>query len=83
MIEKAYPNNYKIVYTDPSTGLLAIIHPTGDSSLEYIAESSVPKGVPFWVVDPETIPTDRTFRDAWELDKTLMGNPDGYGGEDD
>ena len=35
---------------------------------------------PYWIVDPSFIPTDRTFRDAWELDETQLGEPNGYGG---
>lgn len=35
---------------------------------------------PYWIVDASTIPTDRTFRSAWEIDESF-GKPDGFGGE--
>lgn len=50
-------------------------------TLEQIGQKDVPTGVPFWIVGTETIPTDRTFRDAWELDVASMGEPSGFGGE--
>ncbi len=35
---------------------------------------------PYWIVEDSTIPTDRTFRSAWEIDE-VFGEPDGFGGE--
>ena len=35
---------------------------------------------PYWIVGPSIIPTDRTFRDTWELDESQLGEPNGYGG---
>ena len=51
-------------------------------SIEEIAEKDVPQDLPYWIVDDDDIPTDRTNRDAWVLDGS-EGNPDGYGGESD
>ena len=34
--------------------------------MSWIASKDVPTGKPFKVVDVADIPTDRTFRDAWE-----------------
>lgn len=39
----------------------------------------VPPGVPFWIIDHKDIPSDRQFRDAWDLDFVAMGEPAGYG----
>lgn len=50
-------------------------------TLEQIGQKDVPAGVPFWIVEASTIPTDRTFRDAWQLDVASMGEPSGFGGE--
>lgn len=50
-------------------------------TLEQIGKKDVPAGVPFWIVESSTIPTDRTFRDAWQLDVASMGEPSGFGGE--
>ena len=61
-------NNPRIIYPTPEGGV-AIITPIMDSGLtiEEIAAKDVPAGVPFRIVDASTIPTDRTFRNAWEF----------------
>ena len=73
-----------IVYANNS-GSVAIIYPTSEAlsllTLDEIAKRVVPTSVPYWIVDPSAIPPDRTFRDAWELDETQLGEPSGIGGE--
>ena len=52
-----------------------IIYPTEDGGVAIIipavsveaAIKDVPEGKPYKVVDVSDIPTDRTFRDAWEF----------------
>jgi hypothetical protein len=39
---------------------------TDDEFIEWIAAKDVPKGKPYKIIDVEDIPTDRTFRNAWE-----------------
>lgn len=48
--------------------------------LQAIAEKDVPTNLPYWIVPTSDIPTDRTFRNAWEIDESF-GEPDGFGGE--
>jgi len=67
--------NQRIVYPN-SEGGIAIVIPTGELSTEETAKKDVPSGVPYKIVDVSEIPSDRTFRAAWEADFT---NPDGYG----
>jgi hypothetical protein len=74
--------NKKIAYIHPETGLLAIVHPTGEDSLEDTIKMSVPPGLPYWFLDESDIPEDRSFRDAWELDAETMLNPDGVRDEE-
>ncbi|NBS70334.1 hypothetical protein EBT31_15690 [bacterium] len=64
----------KIIY--PQNGGIAVVHPTGELPIEEVARKDVPAGVPYIIVSDDTIPTDRTFRAAWEAD---FSNPDGYG----
>lgn len=45
-----------------------------------VAEKDVPHNLPYWIVPTSDIPTDRTFRGAWEVDESF-GEPDGFGGE--
>lgn len=61
-------NNLRIIYSTPEGGV-AIIIPAVECGLtiEQIAEKDVPAGVPFKVVDVSEIPSDRTFRNAWEF----------------
>lgn len=60
--------NPRIIYPTPEGGV-AIIIPAPDCGLtiEQIAAKDVPAGVPFKVVDVSEIPSDRTFRSAWEF----------------
>ena len=60
-------NNPRIIY--PTTeGGVAIIVPNPDCGLtiEQIAAKDVPTGTPYKIVDASDIPSDRTFRNAWE-----------------
>lgn len=72
-----------IVYKNINNSV-SIITPTKEAlaiaSLHEVAEKDVPFGLPYWITDVSTIPTDRTFRDAWEIDESF-GAPDGFGGD--
>ena len=65
----------RIIYQNESGGVSVII-PTGELSIEEVAAKDVPAGTPYLVVEDDAIPSDRTFRNAWEAD---FSNPDGYG----
>lgn len=59
----------KIIFEQPS-GVIAVIHPIEEymltHTMEELALHSVPEGLPYWIVDDETIPFDRAFRNAWK-----------------
>ena len=57
----------RIIYKTDDGGV-AVIVPAPDCGLtvEEIAEKDVPAGKPYKIVDVVDIPSDRTFRDAWE-----------------
>jgi hypothetical protein len=59
--------NQRIIYQTDEGGV-AVIVPSSDCglSIEQIADKDVPQGMPYKIVDMSDIPTDRTFRDAWE-----------------
>lgn len=67
----------RIIYPLDDGGI-AVISPAFncDIPLLEIARKDVPNGKPYNIVDESIIPTDRTFRDAWEYD---FSNPDGHG----
>jgi len=51
-------------------GGVAIVVPAPECglSIEEIAAKDVPKGKPYKIVDTADVPTDRTFRNAWEYE---------------
>jgi hypothetical protein len=57
----------RIIYQTDDGGV-AVIIPTIECGLtiEQIADKDVPTGKPYKIVDVSDIPTDRTFRNAWE-----------------
>jgi hypothetical protein len=61
--------NQRIIYPTDEGGV-AIIIPAAEyletHTIEELAAKDVPAGKPFKIVDVSDIPTDRTFRDAWE-----------------
>jgi len=65
----------KILYPN-SEGGICVIHPTGELPIEDICQKDVPAGTPYLIVENDVIPSDRTFRNAWEAN---FSNPDGYG----
>lgn len=65
----------RIIYPTEDGGV-AIVIPTSELSIEEVARKDVPAGVPYKIVDLSDIPSDRTFRAAWEAS---IGEPDGYG----
>ena len=58
--------NQRIIYPTDNGGV-AIVIPSGEVSIEQVIAQSVPEGKPYKIVDVADIPTDRTFRDAWEF----------------
>jgi hypothetical protein len=61
--------NQRIIY-ETDDGGVAIVIPApeylADHTIEELAAKDVPQGKPFKIVDVSEIPSDRTFRDAWE-----------------
>lgn len=66
--------NQRIIYTNESGGVCVVI-PAPDSGLtiEEIAAKDVPQGVAFEVVEVASIPSDRTFRNAWQRNGKALG----------
>lgn len=69
----------RIVYENAEGGV-SIIVPAAECGLtvEQIAAKDTPTGTPYWIVDVSEIPSDREFRNAWQLDESL-GDPSGIG----
>jgi hypothetical protein len=58
----------RIIYQTEDGGV-AIIVPSAECGLtiEQIAQKDVPAGKAYKIADVADIPTDRTFRNAWEM----------------
>ena len=65
----------KILYQNED-GDLCVIIPAGELPLEDVCQKDVPAGTPYLIVEDDAIPSDRSFRNAWEAD---FSNPDGHG----
>jgi hypothetical protein len=59
----------RIIYPNDNGGV-SIIIPSPEyletHTIEELAAKDVPEGKPYKIVATEDIPSDRTFRDAWE-----------------
>lgn len=71
----------RIIYTNPG-GSVSIIIPApaarldGETDADFmarIAEKDVPAGLAFEIVDVDAVPSDRTFRNAWERNGAKVG----------
>ena len=59
--------NSRIIYPTDDGGVAVIIPaPECGLTIEEIAAKDVPAGKSYKIVDVTDIPTDRTFRNAWE-----------------
>ena len=72
----------RIIYKTDDGGL-AVIIPTDEAlqlhTIQEIAEKDVPAGKPYKIVSVDDIPSDRTFRNAWEVDEADL--TDGVGAD--
>ena len=63
--------NSRIIYPTDDGGV-SIVIPAPEwlaqegNTMEVLAQTKVPEGKPYKIVDVADIPTDRTFRNAWE-----------------
>ena len=69
----------KIIYKTQDGIAVITPAPNCSHSIEAIAAKDVPAGSPYKIVEDSFIPTDRTFRNAWEVDAAEL--TDGVGSE--
>jgi len=67
----------KIIYQTQDG--IAVITPAANCPLtiEQVAAKDVPTGSPYKIVEDSFVPSDRTFRNAWEVDSVIL--TDGVG----
>lgn len=72
----------RIIYKRDDGGITVLV-PSQECleshTIQEIAEKDVPAGKPYKIVSVDDIPSDRTFRNAWEVDEADL--TDGTGGE--
>lgn len=58
----------KVIIYPKDNGGVVVLRPIQDSGLtiEEIATKDVPAGKPYKIIDASEVPSDRTFRNAWE-----------------
>ena len=68
----------KIIYKRPDGGV-SVIAPASNwaGRMEELAQKDVPTGLKYKIVEDSVIPTDRSFRNAWEVDEAEL--TDGVG----
>lgn len=67
----------RIIYKNDEGGISVLIPADCGLTIEQIAQKDVPTGKSYKIVDVADIPTDRTLRDAWDIDEALL--TDGVG----
>jgi hypothetical protein len=76
--------NQRIIYPTDNGGVAVIIpadEALAEHTIQEIAEKDVPAEKAYKIVSVDDIPSDRTFRGAWEVDESDL--TDGTGGEHD
>ncbi len=58
----------RITYVNSEGGVSVIVPADCGLTIEEIAAKDVPKGAPYKIVSIDEIPSDRSFRNAWETD---------------
>lgn len=58
----------RIIFQNDEGGISIVVPAPGTGlTLQEVIEKSVPHGVPYKIVNESDIPSDRTFRNAWEF----------------
>ena len=74
--------NQRIIFQNDEGGVSVIVPSPNclkEHTIEEIAAKDVPAGKPYKIVDVADVPSDRTFRNAWEVDPNTL--TDGVGAE--
>ena len=67
----------KIIYKENDTVHVLLPSPNWSGTMEELAKKDVPTGRKYKIVEDSVIPTDRSFRNAWEVDENDL--TDGVG----
>lgn len=71
----------QVIVFQNDAGGVSVIHPTGELPIEEVARKDVPAGARYAIIDKDTLPTDRTFRNAWEFEHGSLNDGIGIGAQ--
>ena len=74
--------NSRIIYPTDDGGVSVIIPAPeclAERTIQEIAAKDVPAGKAYKIIEDDVVPSDRTFRNAWEVDSAIL--TDGFGAE--
>ena len=68
----------RIIYKTPENTVSVIMaSPEWTGTMEELAQKDVPTGLKYKIVEDSDVPSDRSFRNAWEIDEAEL--TDGVG----
>ena len=67
----------RIIYGKKEGGIAVLQPANWSGTMEELAQKDVPTGLKYKIVEDSVIPTDRSFRNAWEVDEAEL--TDGVG----
>jgi hypothetical protein len=59
-------SDFRVIFPNNDGGVAIFVPAPGTTEQE--ALKCIPPNIPYKIVDASEIPSDRTFRDAWEVD---------------
>ena len=66
-------DNKRIIYKNTEGGVSVIVpSPNTALTIEELATKDVPEGTTFDIVDTVDVPSDRTFRNAWDINASAI-----------
>ena len=68
----------RIIYKTPENTVSVIASsPNWTGTMEELAQKDVPTGLKYKIVEDSDIPSDRSFRNAWEVDEAELTDGEG------
>lgn len=67
----------RIIFKNSNGVAVVVPSPHWKGTMDELAKKDVPTGKKYKIVDASDIPSDRTFRNAWEVDESQL--TDGVG----
>ena len=63
----------RVIYQNDEGGVSVLVPaPNCELTIEQVAKKDVPTGKAYKIVDVADVPSDRTFRNAWEVDAETL-----------